>query len=463
MDPTSGTPVVDRSSGNERVVVPTLVFRVGLAVVVVVGLVVRLLQVAWVTGDQKLAGDAFYYYWQAHHNAHGHWFAQPLLYTNWGMWIPGADHPPGFVTLLTVFDLVGLSSPLAQRYALAILGTATVVVVIMIMRRVVGDRAALIAGGLAAVYPNLWGNDGRIMSETMFVFCFAVALYGFFRYREDHRPRWLALLAVGLTLASSARPESLLLFPLVVLPAVWAATRGDMRRRLGMLAVAAVIPVATFAPWVVFNSMRFDHLVVMSTGAGQTLAQGNCSLTYWGSSMGLNQFKCLEEILPPAGRDVNIAEQDTAYRDAAFDYMGEHAGRLPAVVLAREGRTWGLWRVGQQRRVDHVWENRGSLAVVSAQQWSWWIVGALAIGGAVIWRRRRYGLYPFAAQFGITVAVVGITFGNTRYRAGVELCAVLLAATTIEYAWRWWRRRSNRSEPTPDEPVDTRAQPISPT
>lgn len=111
MDPTSGTPVVDRSSGDERVVVPTLVFRVGLAVVVVVGLVVRLLQVAWVTGDQKLAGDAFYYYWQAHHNAHGHWFAQPLLYTNWGMWIPGADHPPGFVTLLTVFDLVGLSSP----------------------------------------------------------------------------------------------------------------------------------------------------------------------------------------------------------------------------------------------------------------------------------------------------------------------------------------------------------------
>jgi len=462
MAETIGTPVVDHSNDESPLAMATRPFRIGVVVVTLVGLVVRLLQVAWVTGDQKLGGDAFYYYWQAHHNANGHWFAQPLLYTNWGLWIPGADHPPGFVTLLTVFDLIGLSSPLAQRYALAILGTMTIVVIIMIMRHVVGDRAALIAGALAAIYPNLWGNDGRIMSETMFVFCFTVGLYGFFRFRDDRRWRWLVVLAAGLTLASSARPESLLLFPLVVLPAVWAATRDDLRRRLGMLALGAAIPVATFAPWVVFNSMRFDHLVVMSTGAGQTLAQGNCSLTYRGSSMGLNQFKCLEEILPPAGRDVNIAEQDPAYREAAFQYMGDHAGRLPAVVLAREGRTWGLWRVGQQRRVDHVWENRGSLAVVSAQQWSWWIVGGLAIGGAVLWRRRRYGLYPLGAQFAITVAVVGFTFGNTRYRAGVEVCAVLLAATTIEFAWRRWRRRRSTDEGRSDPAVD-RPQSMAPT
>ncbi len=367
------------------------------------------------------------------------------------------------MTLLTVMNYLGLRSPMAQRYFLAVLGVVSVVVIIAVMRRVVGDRAALIAGGLAAIYPNLWSNDGRIMSETMFVLCFAVALYGFFRLRAEHRWRWLIVLAGGLTLAASARPESLLLFPLVVVPAVWGATRDDARRRLGMLAVGALIPLATFTPWVVYNSMRFDHLVVMSTGAGQTLAQGNCGAAYYGSAMGLNQFRCLRQILPPAGRDVNIAEQDAEYRRAAVDYMKNHADRLPKVVLAREGRTWGLWRVGQQRKVDHYWENRGSLLVVSLQQWSWWIVGALAIGGAVIWRRRRYGLYPLGAQFGITVVVVGLTFGNTRYRAGVEVCAVLLAATTIEYAWRWWRRRSSGSEPTVDEPVDAGTQPIAPT
>lgn len=444
---TSGASATGSPTDETVVEVPSRVLWIGGAVITTVALVVRLLQVAWVTGGQKLTGDALYYYWQARHNADGHWFAQPLLYTSWGLWIPGADHPPGFITLLTVFDFIGISSPMAQRYALALLGVATVVMVIVTMRRVVNDRAALIAGGLAAIYPNLWSNDGRIMSETMFVFCFVVSLYGFFRFREDHRWRWMIVLAVGLTLASSARPESLLLFPLVLVPAVWGATRGEMRRRLGMIAVGALIPIVTFVPWVVYNSVRFDHLVVMSTGAGQTLMQGNCSHTYYGSAMGLNQFRCLSEILPPAGHDVNIAEQDAVYREAAFDYMGNHLHRLPKVVLAREGRTWGLWRSGQQRRVDHYWENRGSLAVVTLQQWSWWIVGALAIGGAVIWRRRRYGLYPLGVQFAITVAVVGFTFGNTRYRAGVELCAVLLAATAIEFAWQWWRRRTRHPEP----------------
>ncbi|HET8931164.1 MAG TPA: glycosyltransferase family 39 protein [Acidimicrobiales bacterium] len=460
MDRTRGAPIVDRAA-DDAVVVPTRAFRVWLAVIAAVALIVRLLQVAWVTGRQDLAGDAFYYYWQAQHNAAGHWFAQPLLYTSWRAWIPGADHPPGFVTLLTVLDYLGLDTPLAQRYFLAVLGVGTVIAIVWIMRTVVGDRAALIAGGIAAIYPNLWVNDGRIMSETMFALCFAVALFAFFRFRAEHEWRWLVLLAVALTLASSARPESLLLFALVLVPAVWSATAGDLRRRLAMIAVAALIPVATFAPWVVFNSMRFDRLVVMSTGAGQTLAQGNCSLTYYGSSIGLNQFKCLEEILPPAGRDVNAAEQDAVYREAAFDYMGDHLDRLPTVVLAREGRTWGLWRVGQQQRVDHIWENRGSLAVVSLQQWSWWIVGALAIGGAVLWRKRRYGLYPLGVQFAITVAVVGFTFGNTRYRVGVEVCAVLLAATSIEYAWRWWRRRSGR--PGLTAPSDDVTQPMAPT
>lgn len=449
---TSGIPVADRSADTTPGQVPRRVFRIGVAVITAVALVVRFLQVVWVTGRQELAGDAFYYYWQARHNVDGHWFAQPLLYTSWGAWIPGADHPPGFVLLLTVLDFVGLRSPLSQRYALALLGVASVLVIVAVMRRVVGERAALIAGALAAVYPNLWVNDGRIMSESMYVFCFAGALYAFFRFRAEPAWRWVVLLAVALTVAASARPEALLLFPLVLVPMVWVATDGELRKRLGMIGVGALVPVAAFAPWVVFNTLRFDTLVVMSTGAGQTLAQGNCDHAYYGSATGLNQFVCLEEILPPAGRDVNIAEQDAVYREAALEYMGDNLDRLPVVVLARQGRTWGLWRTGQQRRVDHVWENRGSMTVVTWQQWSWWIVGGLAVPGAVIWRRRRYGLYPLGAQFAVAVAVVGITFGNTRYRVGVEVAAVLLAATTLEFGWRWWRARSGRGDPG-DEPV----------
>ncbi len=418
-------------------------FRIGIAVVGTVATVVRLLHVAWTTSRRHLGGDEFYYYWQARDILDGHWFIQPYSILYGGTPSPGADHPPGFVLLSAFLGSIGIKSPTSQRYALALLGVVTVLVIAFTIRRVIGDRAALIAGLIAAVYPNLWVNDGLIMSETMFLLAFTVALYGVFRFRQEHDWKWLLVLAVALTVATSARPESILLFVLIVLPAVIGATPGQWRRRLAMLGVSALIPIVAFTPWVVFNSVRFHHPVIMSTGAGQTLLQGNCDETYNGASLGVNRYGCLGLVPVAKGTNVNLAELDSRYRHAAIDYMLQHKRRLPAVVLAREGRTWGIWRTRQQRQVDHYFENRGSLNVILWQQRSWWLLALLALPGLVIWRRQRFGLYPLVAQIALTVVVTSSTFGSTRYRAGAEVCVVMLATATIEFAWRWLRRRAS--------------------
>lgn len=434
-------------------------FGWSLLVITGIGLTIRALQVILVTGRKALTSDAFYYHSQAQLITQGHWFVQPFSMVNYGASIPGVDHPPGFVLLLAGLDVVGMESPLAQRWVMTLLGSATVVVIGITLRRVIGPRAGLIGASIAAIYPNIWFNDGRLMSETLFVFMFTVALYAVYRFRDTRQWPWLILLSTSLSVAASARPEAVLLFAFILVPAVIAATHDRPHRRLAMLGVGLMIPLAVFTPWVVFNSLRFDRLVVMSTGGGQTLLQGNCKLSYYGSGIGLNRFECLDQVPVTGNRNLNLAELDGRYQNQAIENIRKHLRRQPKVVIVREARTWGLWRPRQQRVIDQTIEHRGSSSVVHVQQWSWWILGSLSLPGIFLWRRHRFGLYPLGAQIALTVLATGITFGSTRYRSGAEVCAVFLAAATIDFAWRRWSRWRRRSTTATKQPQAQESRP----
>lgn len=431
--------------------------NIGIAIAAAIGLSIRLLQVATVTGKKVLSGDAYYYFQQATQFNAGHGFVQPLGAPRFGIWMPGADHPPGFVGLLIALQRLGLRTPLSEQYFMAVMGTLTVVLIGLTARRLLGGRAGVIAALIAAVYPNLWVNDGLLMSESLFIFGFASSVYAVFRFRDERRWRWLVLTAAAMTVASSARPESLLLFPLVLVPAVFGASGLAWRRRLGMVTAAAVLPIAVFLPWTLYNLGRFEKPVYLSTGFGQTLLQGNCDHTYRGKFIGFYSLNCLWEVIPPDSstpRDKSV--DDVIYRKHAIAYMKDHAGRIPMVVLAREGRIWGVYRISQQAGLDHYYEDRGSLNLVRWQQRSWWILGLLSLPGLYFWKRRGRVLYPLTVQVGITAFITAITFGNTRYRAGVEVVVVLLATATIDQVVRLVRRGiPHGSEPAAGKHVPT--------
>ena len=63
---------------------------------------------------------------------------------------------------------------------------------------------------------------------------------------------------------------------------------------------------------------------------------------------------------------------DYEYRTLATDYMRAHAGQVPGVVLARLGRTFGIYRPGQQlsfetdRHPDRLREAKDMIARLDA-------------------------------------------------------------------------------------------------
>ena len=214
-----GTPSTDPARGVRS-------FRVGVVLVAVVALAVRVQNVARHKVGAKLYGDAFDYYMQGKGLAEGHGFSQTLatfrINTDLpdGTLVPTAAHPPGFTVFLAFLQKIGLTTPLQQRYALCVLGTLSVVVIVFAARRILGPRSALVAGAIAALYPNLWISDGILMSESLFIFGFALGILGIYTYFEEGRWQPLAVTSIGFTIAMSTRPEQALLFPLVFLPAV---------------------------------------------------------------------------------------------------------------------------------------------------------------------------------------------------------------------------------------------------
>src|SRR3954466_8754108 len=109
-----------------------------LAAIAAGGLAVRLVYVLVFTPHLRGLGDATYYHELANRIADGAGFVDP------GNGTPTALHPPLFPLLLAPFAKLGLDSYQAQRVVVCMLGTATIVVVGLVGRRLAGGRAGLI-------------------------------------------------------------------------------------------------------------------------------------------------------------------------------------------------------------------------------------------------------------------------------------------------------------------------------
>ena len=129
-----------------------------------------------------LQGDELFYNAEANYIAAGHGFNEPYgaRFDPGAKHRPAADHPPLTVLVLTPVAWLSDHPPLSwmineplhdhvreDRYTMVVLGTVLVVLVGLLGRRLGGDTVGLVAAAIAAVAPNLWVNDGLVMSETV--------------------------------------------------------------------------------------------------------------------------------------------------------------------------------------------------------------------------------------------------------------------------------------------------------
>jgi 4-amino-4-deoxy-L-arabinose transferase-like glycosyltransferase len=424
---------------------------VALLAICALGLVIRVGYVMGWRDVDTIDGDPRYYHEAANLLADGEGFVHPFAWDE-GVRTPGADHPPGYVVVLAVPSLVGLDSIRAHQLASCLIGAGTVALVGLLGRRVAGRRAGLLAAGLAAVYPNLWFNDGALMSETLALFVgVAVSLLAYRAWDQPSGGRFAAL-GAAIGLASLARAEAALLIALLLVPlAVWVPRLAGWRSRVQRAGLAGAVALAVMAPWVVANLVRFEHPATLSTQMGPTLEVGNCDQTYSGPFLGAWSFAC--------ATDVNATDRsvlDRVTREHALTYMGDHLDRVPVVVAARLGRTWGLYAPLRQLDFDVFAEAR-PLPAARVGLGMYYLTAAASVAGIVALRRRGVPSFPLTAWLVNVAITVVVFYGSTRFRAPAEPFLVVLAAVGVDSLLSAWRPApaavADQASAVADEPV----------
>lgn len=404
-------------------------------------------------GDTNLLneGDAFLYSYVATNSAKGNWYQPPFIGAG-----HFADHPPLTVLSLVPTGWLFPDSVMAQRLTFCLVGALSIVLIGLFARSLAGPVAGVAAAVVAAANPNLWMNDAVVMSESISTLLITGLLWAAVGLRRSPTLPRACLVGALCGLTILARAEIGLFLPLLVVPAIVLGGRELLSRRDIVLRSGAAVLMAALvvAPWTLWNSTKFEEPVLISTNDGTTLLGANCPTVYDTGLIGAWKLDCVldfNERERTVERGLDASQVSKLQRDEGLRHMRENAGRLPKVVFARLGRTFGFWEADQQ-----AYANQGE----GRPRWaSWagygtfWALVPVSIAGVVALRRKRVDLLPAVATF-VTVVVVSAAFyGIARFRLPLDVMTCVLAGAAVAALWERLRRRPADDGPAPDPAV----------
>lgn len=370
----------------------------------------------------QVAGDSPFYRGVASLVASGKGYIAPyslLLGTS----DPTAQHPPGFVGYLALWDELGVSSIRAQEAVCCLLGALTAVLLGLLGRRLAGRRAGITVAFLAAVYPWFFMMERSVNSEALYFPLIVSVLLLAYRYLDNPRARWAAALGALIGLAALTRTDGLFLLIVLAAPLVWRTRGRRVTNGLACLLATALV----LAPWLIRNANDFHKFPVMSFNGGVTALDANCAATYSGNRLGFYSEKC--EV---GSRCAQLAEapRSNCQRHEATTYIRHHLARFPIVVVARVERAWELYRPRESLGYGALfWGRPRGFAQFALVVYV--LVVASAAGGLFLLRRRQVSTLPLMAMIAQVCLVAALAYGESRFRAAAEPALVVLAGVAI--------------------------------
>lgn len=348
-----------------------------------------------------------------------------------------AWRPPGYPFFLyTLYSLVGVNAN-AAYYAQAVLGAASVLLLVALGVATLGKAQGLIGGLIAAVYPSLFWLPRVLLSENLSLPLLIAALC--FTALLTKKIFWWAALMLGvlLGLAAIVRGANLITAALIIVGLSLTFWRARCSRRTCILSLSLIIfgMLAVLLPWTARNFVVFHRVVPLATQEGMALYASywpplNGPRRIWGNLPGTE-----DEVVATAYRAGDEVETSRYFQRIAWQRLLEKPFYFfelwPSKVISMAAPfdwEWFPHRLGTTRSL-----NFGYLLI---------LLPSFA-GAFILFLRQPFErVWPLAVLPASVIIQTLIFYGSPRFRLPAELVALLLAPVGLEWVCGFWRRRT---------------------
>lgn len=368
-----------------------------------------------------------------------------------------AQWPPGYgVVLAGVYYVFGLR-PVAGELANAVFGALTVVLLVVLVQRLFGRAAAVVAGLWLAVMPGpiLWTDV--LVTETLFTLMF-MALFVLFAY-GPLSPRaaamspgrlglWLVATGLVIGLGANVRGEAV---TWGLLPVVYFWRAVPWRTLVARVAVIGLVACLALAPWTIRNAIRMGAFIPTGTNASHTLWTGHNPAATGGQVYPPDEY--FDQFTQTAPE--RELESAAALRRDAIDYMLSHPLRelelIPLKLIhLNRGDSYAFDWInavpeGVAPPVSPINVERIGVLADAAY---FTLLGCTLAGAAVLGRRfwSDRTMRCAAASFFTALFLYGFMYyGNYRYRLPYEPLMIVVSAVLVTRVWQ--RRAALRAVP----------------
>ena len=397
-------------------------------------LLVRIIYNLTVARDYYPLRDSFFYQSIAFSIVRAHCFcvAPPL---------PTVDRAPLWPAIIAViYAALGFHDFYARLF-LCFIGSGTCTLLYLFARDLFSQRIGVLAGLVAAIYPELYIYDGWLYAESLYIFLLFAFCYILYRLQRTSQAGWAILGGVVLGLLSLTRPNALLVLILFI---VWAISVGWTKiipwRVVTKRAMTIVlISLALIAPWTARNYAISQAFVPVATGDGTVLLGAYNNLILRTPNF-VGAWIAPKQSNPAIARPYNgicaascEVARENAFRSAAVQWIGSHASVMPYLLGLHFIRMWQPDTEEADLPTKRFPNQSPSQFVKSMmQKFPVPIFILAALGLVVTWRRWRELLFIYL-MIALVIGENVVFYGSPRFRAPLEPILILLAAGAI-----WW-------------------------
>ena len=321
----------------------------------------------------------------------------------------------------------------ASRWAQALIGSLTCVLLYWVGQRLFGRGVAFCGGLVAAAYGPLIYFDARLLPTGLATVLTLVSLLLLMRAVE--RPTRCGFMAAGFALGLASLSAAILA---ALIPGVALWLFHWQRKKAAPFVLGALLAIA---PVTLRNYTIGGDLVPISYNGGVNFYLGNNANSEQTLALRpgweweeLVAWPLREGITRPSAKSWFFYRQALEYiLNAPLDYLG---------LLA--AKTAQFWRGHEIERNQELYYWRNYSSVLAATLWQWGVafpfgvVSPLALLGLLVYGRRQGLALPVLFVLGYSLAVISF-FVAARYRLPIVPLLILFAA--YGGSWLFARRR----------------------